>query len=164
MKTAEKLASGWLLTLGFMFLSISASAVLEKNAIQNSPKPLPDEMEYVKDFPVSPSYYEATNNPAMGGFVFGFPTAILGGWLALSLYRQNKHEKKALQQEMSDRLQSVFYRMIQENHGRVTLLGFAMQSQLPPGTAKEYLDSRAKEFNANFKISEEGSVSYLFDI
>ena len=163
MKTAEKLASGWLLTLGFMFLSISASAVLEKNAIQNSPKSVPDDMEYVKDFP-APTSYEATNSPAMGGFVFGIPSAILGGWLALSQYRQNKHDKKMLQQEMSDRLQSVFYRMIQENHGRVTLLGFAMQSQLPPGTAKEYLDSRAKEFNANFKISEEGSVSYLFDI
>jgi hypothetical protein len=163
MKTAEKLASGWLLTLGFMFLSISASAVLEKNSIQNSPKPLPDEIEYPKEYSVSPNY-EATNNAAIGGFVFGVPSAILGGWMALSLYRQNKHEKKVLKQEMSDRLQSVFYRMIQENHGRVTLLGFAMQSQLPPGTAKEYLDSRAKEFNANFKISEEGSVSYLFDI
>jgi hypothetical protein len=161
MKTAEKLASGWLLTLGFMFLSISASAVLEKNAMSKPPKPIWDEME--QEFAAPPNY-EATNNAAIGGFVFGVPSAILGGWMALSLYRQNKHEKKALQQEMSDRLQSVFYRMIQENHGRVTLLGFAMQSQLPPGTAKEYLDSRAKEFNANFKISEEGSVSYLFDI
>lgn len=165
MKTAEKLASGWLLTLGFMFLSISASAVLEKKAIQNPPKPILEEIENGQEFSSPPSY-EATTNPSMGvgGFVFGVPTAILGAWLTLSLYRQSKHEKKMLQQEMSDRLQSVFYRMIQENHGRVTLLGFAMQSQLPPGTAKEYLDSRAKEFNANFKISEEGSVSYLFDI
>ncbi len=162
MKTAEKLASGWLLTLGFMFLSISASSVLEKNAMQKALKPIDDEIEDVKFSP--PSSYEATNNAGIGGFVFGVPTFILGGWMALSLYRQNKHEKKALQQEMSDRLQSVFYRMIQENHGRVTLLGFAMQSELPPSTAKDYLDSRAKEFNANFKISEEGSVSYLFDI
>lgn len=158
MKTAEKLASGWLLTLGFMFLSISASSVLEKNAMQKALMPDGD----VEFSP--PSSYEATSNAAVGGFVFGVPTFILGGWMALSLYRQNKHEKKALQQEMSDRLQSVFYRMIQENHGRVTLLGFAMQSELPPSTAKDYLDSRAKEFNANFKISEEGSVSYLFDI
>jgi hypothetical protein len=163
MKTAEKLASGWLLTLGFMFLSISASSVLEKNAMQKPSKPILDEMERVEEFAPPPNY-EATSNAAIGGFVFGVPSAILGGWMAFSLHRQNKHDKKALQQEMSDRLQSVFYRMIQENHGRVTLLGFAMQSQLPPGTAKEYLDSRAKEFNANFKISEEGSVSYLFDI
>lgn len=162
MKTAEKLASFWLLVLGFMFMSMSASALRgnDKLKLMSPYQDVEGAIVYT-----SPTYdIELANNAVLTYLVLGVPSSILGGWMAFSLYRQNKHEKKALQQEMSDRLQSVFYRMIQENHGRVTLLGFAMQSQLPPGTAKEYLDSRAKEFNANFKISEEGSVSYLFDI
>jgi hypothetical protein len=54
--------------------------------------------------------------------------------------------------------------MIQENNGRITLLGFAMQSQLPASVAKQYLDDQAKLFNANFQISEEGGISYHFEV
>jgi hypothetical protein len=54
--------------------------------------------------------------------------------------------------------------MLQENHGRITVLGFAMQSQLPAANARLYLDEKAKEFNANFKVNEEGAVSYHFDV
>jgi hypothetical protein len=44
------------------------------------------------------------------------------------------------------------------------LLSFAMQSQLPATEAKEYLDQKAKEFNANFQVNEAGGVSYHFDV
>ena len=54
--------------------------------------------------------------------------------------------------------------MLLENQGRVTLLSFAMQSQLPAAEAKQYLDKKAKEFNANFQVTEEGAVSYHFDV
>ncbi|BAZ13191.1 hypothetical protein NIES4071_50300 [Calothrix sp. NIES-4071] len=166
MKTAEKLASFWLLTLGFMFLSISSAALLEKKATEQLvPPPINDNISEPAN-PSSGGFVDnsAANSTAVAGIVFGVPSTVLGGWLALSLYRRNKQEKKALQQQTSERLQSIFYRMVQENQGRVTLLGFAMQSQLPPANAKDYLDNRAREFNANFKISEEGSVSYHFDI
>ncbi|BAZ39588.1 hypothetical protein NIES4101_55420 [Calothrix sp. NIES-4101] len=162
MKTAEKLASGWLLILGFMFLTISASSVMERN---NANKPgnarIDEDGELVF---ASPTYLADLSNKAVQGLVFGLPCSILGGWMTLSLYRQGKHEKKALQQQTDERLQSLFYRMVQENHGRITLLSFAMQSQLPPHNAKDYLDDKAKEFNANFKISEEGAVSYHFEV
>jgi hypothetical protein len=162
MKTAEKLASSWLLILGFMFLTISASSVMEKNDAMKSGNPRID-----KDGDIvftSPTYLSDLSHKALQGFIFGFPCAVLGGWMTLSLYQQGKQEKKALQQQRDDRLQSLFYQMVQENHGRITLLRFAMQSQLPPNTAKDYLDDKAKEFNANFKISEEGAVSYLFEV
>lgn len=158
MKTAEKLASGWLLILGFMFLTISAASIIDKK-IASKPvyPPIGDsDREYVRE--ASP-----VDSTAIGGFVFGLPSVGLGGWLALSLYRQSKNEKKALQQQTDERLQSIFYRMIQENSGRVTLLGFAMQSQIPAPEARDFLDSKAKEFNANFRISEEGAISYHFD-
>ncbi|MDZ8235830.1 MAG: hypothetical protein RMZ69_01405 [Nostoc sp. ChiQUE01a] len=159
MKTAEKLAAGWLLTLGFMFLTLSASAALEKFATPKMPIPVND----AYDFPApNPTYQD--NNTVAGGLIFGVPSFTLGAWLALGLYRQSRQEKKALNQQRSDRLQALFYEMLQENHGRVTVLGFAMQSQLPPADARQYLDQKAKEFNANFKVNEEGAVSYHFDV
>jgi len=162
MKTAEKLAAGWLLTLGFMFLTLSVSAVVEKN---NMLKPLPsgDAMGSGEDFVNKEALY-MLDTTARQSFMFGVPTMVLGGWLSLSLYRQSKKAQKALQQQVSDRLQSIFYEMLQQNHGRVTVLGFAMQSQLPAPIAREFLDEKAKEFNANFKVNEEGAVSYHFDV
>ncbi|MBN3921805.1 hypothetical protein [Nostoc sp. NMS4] len=159
MKTAEKLAAGWLLTLGFMFVTLSATAALEKFA---TPKAITIPTgEY--EFNAPNATYE-DNNAAVGGLIFGVPTLTLGTWLALGLYRQSRQEKKAINQQVSDRLQSIFYGMLQENHGRVTVLGFAMQSQLPAAHARQYLDEKAKEFNANFKVNEEGAVSYHFDV
>lgn len=159
MKTAEKLAAGWLLTLGFMFLTVSVSAVVEKNTMQ---KPLPPGIE-VADFPNEPAI-TILNNTALHGLVFGVPTTVLGMWLALGFYRQTQQEKKVLKAQANDQLQSTFYRLLQENNGRITLLSFAMQSQLPPVTARQYLNEQAKLFNANYKISEEGGISYHFDV
>lgn len=162
MKTGEKLAAGWLLTLGFMFLSLSASAVLQKNSIQKVNIWIQGEVESIPS--ISTDEISKIDNTAVGGLIFGVPSFLLGGWLALGLYRQSQQEKKAINQQVNDHLQSLFYRIIQENNGRVTLLGFAMQSQLPASVAKQYLDDQAKLFNANFKISEEGGISYHFDV
>lgn len=160
MKTAEKLAAGWLLTLGFMFLTLSASAIIAR--INTSKAIIIREPGEVDMIAPQPNQYE--DNGAVGGLICGIPSTLIGGWLALDLYRQSRQEKRAIHQQKSDRLQSLFYQMLQENRGRVTVLGFAMQSQLPATDARKYLDEKAKEFNANFKVNEEGAVSYHFDI
>jgi hypothetical protein len=162
MKTAEKLAAGWLLTLGFMFLTLSVSAGLERKSMVK-PVTMADN-EYLAKEIINQPAFDHFGNIIRNGIIFGIPTMLLGGWMSLGLYRQSKNEKKVLQQQLSDRLQSTFYNMLQENQGRVTVLGFSMQSQLPAAEAREYLDLKAKEFNANFKVSEEGGVSYHFDI
>jgi len=161
MKTAEKLAAGWLLTLGFMFMTLSVSAAVEKNTML---KPIPPGIDNEAPDYINNDALYVLDSTAKQGLIFGVPTLILGGWLSLNLYRKSREENKALSQQTRDRLQSVFYQILQENNGRVTLLSFAMQSQLPAIAAKDYLDERAKEFNASFKVSEEGSVSYHFDI
>ncbi|MDB9447316.1 hypothetical protein [Anabaena sp. CS-542/02] len=162
MKTAEKLAAGWLLTLGFMFLTLSVSATLEKKSVLK-PVSKPYNQALVKEFINQPAVYYL-DNTARNGMIFGIPTMVLGGWLSLGLYRQSKNEQKALQKQLSDRLQSTFYQMLQENNGRVTVLGLAMNCQLPAATAREYLDMKAKEFNGDFHVSETGGVSYHFEI
>ena len=162
MKTAGKLASGWLLTMGFMFMTLSISSVFDKNAMQKESPQVRvdvDEIEFTPQNVASGTDY----NP-ISYFIFGVPTLTLGGWLALGLYRDSKQEKKVLNQQTSDRLQSVFYNMLTEYNGRITVLGFAMQSQLPAATARQYLDEKAEEFHANFKISNDGAISYHFDV
>ena len=160
MKTAEKLAAGWLLTLGFMFLAISVSEAIDKSA-QSGVTVYPVEGEQVFS---APNAAQKSKDTIVGGIIFGVPSAILGSWLALGLYKQSQQEKKALKQQNSEQLQAQFYQMLLENQGRVTLLSFAMQSQLPAAEAKQYLDKKAKEFNANFQVTEEGAVSYHFDV
>ena len=158
MKTAEKLAAGWLLTLGFMFLTISVTAGIEKLTAEKSINiPTQDEYDWQ-----NPDY--ENNDTIVGGIIFGVPSLILGGWLALGLYKESRQDKKAITQQNHERLQSQFYQILQTNNGRITLLNFAMQSQLPAAEAKEYLDQKAKEFNANFQVNEEGGVSYHFDV
>ncbi|QFS48580.1 hypothetical protein [Nostoc sphaeroides] len=161
MKTAEKLAAAWLLTMGFMFITLSAAEVFNKTTTEKSIT-LPLAWDGSIEF-------SQTNTPVIDDttverLIFGIPTLTLGTWLALGLYRQSRQEKKALNQQVSDRLQSIFYEMLKENHGRITVLGFAMQSQLPAAHARQYLDEKAKDFNANFKVNEEGAVSYHFDV
>ncbi len=164
MKTVEKLAAGWLLVLGFMFMTQTASAIYSKDIMLQTLPSSGDEENYPSyDFPNKEALYQLEGT-IQNGIIFGVPTLTLGGWLALSLYRQNRREKKVLKQRASENLQSLFYQMIQENKGRVTVLGFAMQSELPAASAKEFLDARAKEFNANFKVSDDGGVSYHFDV
>ncbi|NMF64645.1 hypothetical protein DP113_13935 [Brasilonema octagenarum UFV-E1] len=163
MKTAEKLAAGWLLTLGFMFLSLSASAVMQKNAMDRRIEPSLRQVIALNDFR-NQDAVNVLDNTALNGLIFGVPTSVLGVWLALGVYRKSRDERKAIKEQTTDQLQSTFYRMIQENNGRITLVSFAMQLQLPPATAKQYLDDQAKVFNANFKVNEEGGVSYHFDV
>ncbi|MEA5579007.1 hypothetical protein [Anabaena sp. UHCC 0451] len=170
MKTAEKLAAGWLLTLGFMFLTTTVSAVITKNTTLKPILPgIPDEA-LAKDFINKDALYQL-DNTATQGIIFGVPTALLGGWLVLGMYKQNRQNKKVLTERQNEYLQcqeqaklSQFYQMLQANNGRITLLSFAMQSQLPPSEAQQFLDQKAKEFNANFQVNEEGGVSYHFDV
>ena len=92
---------------------------------------------------------------AVGGFVIGFPAAVWGGWLAWSLKRQNQNEGY-------DRLHYRFYRLLQEGNGQITVMRFAMEANLPAATAKQYLDEKAKEFDADFGVSEAGGIFYYF--
>ena len=156
MKTAEKLAAGWLITLGFMLTTLSAHAMTNKYLMYND---IRRDNDFINDYAVA-----ELDTTAINGLIFGLPSLALGGWLALGMRRQGKKENLAIVKQMDLHLQSMFYRMIAENQGRITVLGFAMQSQLPAATAREFLDDQAKQFNANFKVSEDGAVSYHFDI
>jgi ribosomal protein L7/L12 len=88
---------------------------------------------------------------------FALPPTALGSYLLWSGYQQN-------QQRERDRLRSTFFQLLQEGQGHINALQFAMRTGLEGQVAKLYLDDRAKEFSANFNISEEGNLSYFFDL
>jgi hypothetical protein len=92
---------------------------------------------------------------AIGGFVVGFPAAAWGGWLAWSLKRKNQNQGY-------DRLHSTFYRLLKQGNGQITVMRFAMEAQLPAAVAQQYLDEKAKEFDADFGVNEEGGIFYYF--
>jgi large subunit ribosomal protein L7/L12 len=94
---------------------------------------------------------------ALGGFVLGIPATVWGGWLAWSLYQQRQNEGK-------NRLHSTFYRLLQEGNGKITVIRFALEAQLSAAVAQQYLDEKAKEFDADFGVSEEGSIFYYFSL
>ena len=149
MKTAEKFASGWLLLLGLVFLLLPAST-LDRGSKQNQNMPICS----------TPNVNEARDT-AIGGLILGVPSVLLGGWLALGAYRQGQQEK-AIAQQAGDRLQSTFFELLQAGNGYITILQFALEAQLTATAARQYLDERAKEFDATFDVSHEGAISYYF--
>lgn len=66
------------------------------------------------------------------------------------------------QKKQQDTLNTIFYQLLQDHQGRITVLDFAMASRLPAIAAREFLDARAMDFTAHFEVTERGDVVYLF--
>ncbi|MEM1172068.1 MAG: hypothetical protein AAGJ08_24050 [Cyanobacteria bacterium P01_H01_bin.35] len=75
-------------------------------------------------------------------------------WTFRHYREQQKHQQ--------DALNTLFYKLIQENQGHITALDLAMNSQLSGKVVQEFLDERAKEFGAELEITEQGSLLYYF--
>lgn len=82
---------------------------------------------------------------------FGLAPASLGG---LMLYTSFKAEHYAIR----DR----FFQLLQANQGRLSLLDFAAATRLEPAIARRHLDLWAREFSANFEVSADGDIDYIF--
>jgi hypothetical protein len=91
------------------------------------------------------------------GMMFWTIATTAGMAWAYKLYQQQQKNKLA-------HLDSVFYRLIKENQGRVTALDLAMNAKLPGEKVQEYLDERAKEFAADFEVTEQGGILYYFQV
>ncbi|MDF5720205.1 MAG: hypothetical protein PUP91_06890 [Rhizonema sp. PD37] len=92
---------------------------------------------------------------AMACLLFGLPITGAGSWLAWSLHQQGRRE-------IQQRLQSVFHQQLKLDQGKITVMQFALEAQLTAGIAKQYLDEKAKEFDATFNVSEDGEIYYCF--
>ena len=85
--------------------------------------------------------------------------------IAISQHLISEEQRRSRkQQEEHNRLQSTFFKLLKQGDGRITALGFAMETGLTGAMAKAYLDERAEEFTANFDVDEEGNMSYRFNL
>lgn len=94
---------------------------------------------------------------AWGCLAMGIPVTAWGGWIVWGLY--NDRRKARLKQ-----VQDAFYRLVRQHHGRVTVLNFAMEAELPGEEAKAFLDARSREFGVTFDVMEDGGIVYHFPV
>lgn len=83
---------------------------------------------------------------------FGLLPLGLGG---LFLYVGSKAYRKAIRER--------FFRLLQLNRGRVSVRDFASATQLEPAIARQHLDLWAREFHADFEVSDGGEIFYVFE-
>lgn len=79
---------------------------------------------------------------------------LLGWWGWRRYCKQQQHQQEALD--------TVFYNLLQHHQGRITPLDFALTAKLPAIAARHYLDQKAKEFAAQFEVTESGDILYVF--
>ncbi|KPQ39591.1 MAG: hypothetical protein ACLFQ7_09410 [Phormidium sp.] len=93
--------------------------------------------------------------------------AMVGQWLmrhpSLLAVKRRKSIKANAPTE-AERLQQVFYQMVQAHRGSMTVMQFAIASGLSGEAAKTYLDEQAKDFEATFHVSDNGTIYYQFPL
>lgn len=137
MKFLKKVGAGLLLSIGFFCLTIAISELVDRDT--------------------TPQEKSESLDTVIFGIAFGVPMMAAGGWIVWGLQKQ--HQKNS-----SDRLQTIFYQLVQQENGHISVLNFAITAQIMPEEAKQYLDKKAQELNATFENNERGGVSYYFDI
>jgi hypothetical protein len=140
MKFLTKISAGFLLSFGFLCLMMTFSKVSD-----------------LGDTNLDSLQQQEARSEAFLGAGFSLPMLVTGGWMLWGL------EKKR-QKQTQDKLQSSFYKQLKAERGKITILGFAMETHLSAKEAKQYLDQKAQEFNAAYEISDNGDVSYCFHL
>lgn len=84
------------------------------------------------------------------------PWLAVGGLVALGFWGWNRYHARQLA------LNRLFYLMLQQQQGRISVLDFAIRTHLTGEQARSFLNQRAKEFFATFEPMEHGDVLYIF--
>lgn len=82
---------------------------------------------------------------------FGLTPSAIGGML---LYASSKATRHAIR----DR----FFQLLHLKQGRISLLDFSRATRLEPEVARRHLDLWAREYDANFEVSDAGEIYYVF--
>ncbi len=82
---------------------------------------------------------------------FGLTPSAIGGLLLYASSKANRHA-------IRDR----FFQLLHLQQGRISLLDFSRATRLDPEIARRHLDLWAREYDANFEVSEVGEIYYVF--
>ncbi len=83
---------------------------------------------------------------------------IAGFWL----WKQYCQKQKQKQQQEA-RINAQFYKMLKQQQGRISVLDFAMRTQLDGAAAQAYLNEQAQVFSAFFDTTPQGDLIYVFN-
>lgn len=77
--------------------------------------------------------------------------------------RQFFGKKKGKTEEMEIHLHKIFYELLESKNGYLTALNLAMESQVSGKIANEFLIQKAKEFNHQIIVDNDGGMAYKFE-
>ena len=134
MRTFSKLTAGFLVGFGGLVTLILISVSLNSNSTLGE------------------------RDGAIGGMLlFSLPLTVIGSGMFW-------HNHQRYQQMQRDRIREAFFNLLETHNGQITPLRLAMETKLDGASARAYLDDRAKEFNASFRVTEDGNVIYTFEL
>lgn len=84
--------------------------------------------------------------------VLGFILSII---YAVSIYIYLKSIKKDID--------SIFYKLLEQSQGKISILTFMQATQLPPGEAQEYLNQKLKDLRGS-RHTTRGNIYYEFSL
>ncbi|WP_071518638.1 hypothetical protein [Geitlerinema sp. PCC 9228] len=90
------------------------------------------------------------------------PSTAIGSYLVWSIVQQNKREAQREQEKEDQRLRKIFFNLVQQQGGEITVFQFSVAAQISGKLARKYLDKFAGEYNATFRVDNRGNVIYTF--
>ncbi|ACB50371.1 hypothetical protein cce_1020 [Crocosphaera subtropica ATCC 51142] len=58
-------------------------------------------------------------------------------------------------------IDTIFYKLLEQSHGKISILTFMQATELPPNKAQDYLDKKMRELKGN-RHSTRGNIYYEF--
>lgn len=98
------------------------------------------------------------------GLSVGIPVTVGALWMFIDLERGSQERLRQRQLAHSQRLQSLFYRALQANSGRINPIQFALLGEISFAEAQICLDAWAGPLNATSQVDETGVMVYCFDL
>ncbi len=94
----------------------------------------------------------------LGGLTLGLPALGVGSWLIWDWYRCSLRSRE----NRTRRIYSIFFYLLQQNQGRITIPDLVQFTHLSQPEAKKFLDQKAIELDGTLKTAENGDIVYHF--
>ena len=89
------------------------------------------------------------------GLLLGIPCTAGAGWMLMDIEAGRRRNR-------SKRMQTLFYKALKANDGKINPLQFAMLAEVSLAEAQRCLNDWAGPLNADFEVDEAGVVEYCF--
>ena len=71
-------------------------------------------------------------------------------------------QKKNQKSRLSSKFNSIFFELIKEKNGKITVLDFSIKANLEPKEAREFIEQKSIQLGAITEIDDEARIIYIF--